>query len=240
VWGIVLLLGLSMAADPVRIGIAVLLISRPRPMINLLAYWLGGMATGIGLGIGALILLRDFLPNLVHDVTASFTGGHAKIVVGVIALLIAAVNAVSLARQRAWVRTRSGDPSALAPQPSMPSAVSRLVARVRRVLEGGRPWVAFVAGLGQGPPPVEYLTALSVIVASGAAIGTQLCAAVAFTVAMFAIVEIPLVLYLVKPAQTETIMLSVNNWLRAHRRRILVVGAGVLGIVMVASGMSSI
>ncbi len=239
-WGIALLLGLSTAADPVRIGIAVLFISRPRPITNLLAFWLGGMATGLGFGILTLILLRDFSPVLVQDVTAGFTGGPTKIVIGVLALLIAAVNAVGLARLRAWVPIGSGDPSPSAPQPSMPSPVSWLVARARHVLEGGRPWVAFVVGLGQGPAPVEYLAALSVIAASGAAIGTQLCAAVAFTIGMLAIIEIPLVVYLVKPEQTEAIMLSVNNWLRAHRRWILVVIAGALGIVMVASGMSNI
>jgi hypothetical protein len=48
-WVTVLVLGLMAATDPVRIGIAALLISRPRPLRNLLAFWLGGMATGIPL-----------------------------------------------------------------------------------------------------------------------------------------------------------------------------------------------
>jgi Sap, sulfolipid-1-addressing protein len=80
---------------------------------------------------------------------------------------------------------------------------------------------------------------LSFSAASGAAIGTQFCAAIAYTVGMFAIIEIPLVAYLVKPEQTQAIMLSVSNWLRAHRRRVLVVIGGTAGIVLVASGMSS-
>lgn len=239
-WGIVLLLGLSVAPDPVRVGMAMLLISRRRPMTNLLAFWLGGMTAGIAVALLALILLRDFFPVVVKDVTstaASFTGGHTKVVIGVLAILIAAVSAVGLARQRAQVPVGSGDPSALAPQPSMPGEVSRLLGRARDVLGGGHPWVAFVAGLTQGPPPVEGPVVFSVIVASGAAIGTQLCAAVAFTVAMFAIIEIPLVLYLVRPAQTETIMLFLSNWVRTYRRQILVVACGALGILMVTSGI---
>jgi hypothetical protein len=105
------------------------------------------------------------------------------------------------------------------------------------LLEGGNPWVSFVAGLNQATPWVEYLMALSVIVASGAALGTQLCAVGEFIIAILAFVELPLICYLVKPKQTETILLSAHNWMRAHRRGILAVAAGVLGVFMVASGM---
>jgi hypothetical protein len=239
-WGTVLLLGLWTAPDPVRIGIAVLLVSRRRPMINLLAYWLGGMAAGIGFGLIALTQLRDFLPGLVHDVSSTFaslTGGYVKVVIGVLVLLVAAVNAVRLARQRGQIPVGSGGPLALAPQPTTPTVFSRLMGRVRRLLEGGNPWVSFVAGLNQATPWVEYLMAFSIIVASGAALGVQLCAVVEFTVLIFAFVELPLICYLVKPAQTETIMLSVHNWLLARRRGIFVVGTGVLGVFMLASGI---
>ena len=40
-WSSVAVLALPMALDPVRLGINLLLISRPRPAQNLLAYWLG-------------------------------------------------------------------------------------------------------------------------------------------------------------------------------------------------------
>lgn len=118
--------------------------------------------------------------------------------------------------------------------------MSRLLARVQHALADGHPWVAFVAGLGQLPVPIEYLAVLAVCAASGAAIGTQFCAAIAFTVGMFAVIEIALVAYLVKPQRTQTIMLSVHNWLQACRRRILVVIAGVSGIVLVTTGIASI
>ena len=44
-----------------------------------------------------------------------------------------------------------------------------------------------------GPTPIEYMVALTAILASGAAIGTQVSAAVAYMVVMLAMVEIPLV-----------------------------------------------
>lgn len=121
-------------------------------MINLLAFWLGGTAAAVGFGLVTLNLLRNSLPAFVHDmssVLSGITGGHVKIVIGVLALLVTAVTAVRLARQRERAPLGSGALRALVPQPATPTAIHRLVARVRRLLEGGNPWVGFVAGLNR-------------------------------------------------------------------------------------------
>ena len=243
-WATVLVLALGAATDPVRFGIAVFLIARPRPMLNLLAFWLGGMATGVAAALGALTLLRDFLSVVVQDVTSTvaiFTRGPVEIAIGVLALPAAALIAVgSSAHRRARVPIHGGDPSSLALQPSTPTAFSRLTARAQHVLEGGHPWVAFVVGLGQSTNPVEYLAALAVIVASGAAIGTQISAAVMFTVVVLAVVEIPLVSYLATPAKTQAFMLYLQDWVRARRRQIVAVMLAVAGVMLVARGMGSL
>lgn len=237
-WGIVLWMGIVAAPDPIRLGIAILLISRPRPLLNLFAFWLGGMATGLVSGLVALLLLRDSLPGLVHRFTstfASFTGGHTQVVIGVLFLTIATVSAVRFARQQVLVS--DGGPPARVPQSGPPSAFSQLWTRARDTLENGNPWVAFVVGLSQATPAVQYLPAITAILASGAAISTQLSAVVAFTIATFVLVEIPLVSYLVAPAKTEAVTLQVHDWMRTHRRRIFVVSAGVSGVVLLARGM---
>lgn len=235
-WGFVLWMALVTAPDPVRMGIAILLVSRPRPLLNLFAFWLGGMTTGVVAGLTALLVLRDALPGLVHDLTATmarFTGGHVQIVVGVLALSIAAIGAL---RKPARVPVPAGELPAPTSQSSAPTAFSQLVSRARDTLGSGNPWVAFVVGLGQATPPVQYLAALTAILASGTAFGTQLGAAVAFTAVTLVLVEIPLVSYLVAPARTEAITLQAHRWMRTHGRRILVVSAGVLGVVMLAQG----
>ncbi|MGO8939216.1 MAG: GAP family protein [Mycobacterium sp.] len=237
-----LLLGLSVVPDPVRIATTALLVSRPRPMINLLAYWIGGMASGIAFGVVSLTLLRDFLPGFVHSITstsATLTGGHTKIVIGVLLLTLAALCAKGLIRQRAQVPVGIPGPPAVAPRRSMPGPISRLLAWFRHALEDGRPWISFVVGLNQGPPLVELFAAISIIEASGAAIGAQLGATVLFTATVFAIIEIPLLSYLVRPAQTEMLMLSMCNWLRAHRRQFISVAAGTSGIFLLVSGMGT-
>ena len=247
-WATVLLLALMTATEPVRFGMALFLISGPRPVLNLLAFWLGGMATGIGAAMVVLVLLRDFTSTAMQDtvsmagsMVASSTVRHIQIVVGVLALLIAGLIAAGFSvRQRARASMSVGEPSALA-LPSTPTALSRLAARTKDALGVGFPWVALMVGLSSaGPPPIEYMVALTAILASGAAIGTQLSAAFAYMVVMLAIVEIPLVSYVAKPAKTEAVMLQVRDWLGARSRQILAASVAVTGVVLMANGVANI
>jgi hypothetical protein len=240
-WGTVFLLALAAATDPIRLSIAILLVAQPRPMMNLFAFWVGGMATGVVGALGALVLLRDFLPVIVHDVTSAFTiFTHApvEIAMGVLALPGAVLLAIgSLAHQPARVPISDGSPSALAMQPSTPTAFSRLTTRVQRLLCGGRPWVAFAAGLGQSTNPVEYLLALTAIMASGAAISAQLGAAVMFTVVVLVVVEIPLVSFVMTPAKTDAFMLQLQAWVQTHRRQVFAVMLAMAGVMLLARGI---
>src|SRR5262249_38050244 len=108
-WTTVLILALMTATEPVRLGVAIFLISRPQPMVNLLAFWLGGMVMGIGVAASVLILLRDFASSLMQDVSfivASPTVGHIQIALGVLALVVAALIAAGVSvRQTAPART---------------------------------------------------------------------------------------------------------------------------------------
>ena len=45
-WGSVLGLALIAALHPFRLAIILLMVSRPRPVQNLLAYWVGSLAVG--------------------------------------------------------------------------------------------------------------------------------------------------------------------------------------------------
>jgi hypothetical protein len=233
-WGTVLAIALWVSIDPTRLVIGGVLMSRPRPRHNLFAYWLGGLAAGVAPGLGAFVLLHGPLLAVMEHARATvarFTGGYFQIAVGVLVLLIAAV--VSAGRY-------GGAPSALAPQPTTPTASAWVIARMRRALQGGNPWVAFGIGVVSTMPPIDYLAVLIIIVSSGAAIGTQLGAVVIFTVVVLVLVEVPLLSYLVMPAKTEAVMLQLQGWAVTHRRRILIVVPVVAGLMLVSAGISSI
>jgi hypothetical protein len=100
--------------------------------------------------------------------------------------------------------------------------------------------VAFVAGLGSALPPVESLVVLAVILSSGGAITAQLGAAVMFTVVVLAVIEIPLLTYLVTPARTQAVMLSLQSWLRAHARPLLAGMFAAVGVLLLVSGVGGV
>jgi hypothetical protein len=247
-WGMVLMFALGACLDPMRMGIALLLISRPRPVLTLLAFWLGGMATGIGVALAMLWLLRDAASTVsqhVASVANSAIVAPLQIAGGVIALLIGAKLATTL-----WARRRAPAPApvlvpvgaapAPMPEPTAPNAFSRVSSRVRDSLEGGNPWVSFVVGLGSATPPVETVIVFTAILASGAAVGTQFSAAMVYTIVTLAVIEIPLLTYLVRPAKTQAVMLRLQTGIRERRTHIIAGFLGVMGVALVATGLGFI
>ncbi|MGZ4584401.1 MAG: GAP family protein [Mycobacterium sp.] len=238
----VLVLSLLAAIDPVRIGITALLISRPRPMLNLLAFWLGGIATGIGVALAVLFLLRDVMLSVMRTVvsaTHSPTVAYAQVGLGALALSSAA-----LLVARSWVRRRSpvpvtaGDSSVLLRERHTPPAGGRLT--LRRRLEGGSLAVAFAAGAALATPPVEYMAVILAILASEPAVPEQFGAALMFTVVAFTVVEIPLVTYLTAPAQTLSVVQRMNKWIIERRQAIPGLIVGALGFMLLASGIGRV
>ncbi len=234
----VLVLSLLVALDPVRIGITALLISRPRPMLNLFVFWLGGMAAGIATALVVLLFLRDFAISLMREVnlaSSSPTVAGIQVAIGVFAVLIAAR---LWARQRAPVPVTGGDSSVLLLEPNTATGSSRL--SIRGQLEGGSLVVAFVAGLALATPPVEYLAAMVAILASGATAAEQLGAAVMFTVVAFTVVEVPLITYLATPAKTLAVVQRLNLWISERRQAIPALVVGSIGVLLLVTGMGKV
>jgi hypothetical protein len=84
------------------------------------------------------------------------------------------------------------------------------------------------------------ILALTTILASGAAIGTQVGAAIVFILETLAVVEIALVGNLVSPDKTQALLRPLHDWARTYRRHILAAMFTLVGLAMVAQGMGSI
>ena len=108
---------------------------------------------------------------------------------------------------------------------------------LRNAWENGSLWVALVIGLWAGPPPSLVIPVLAVVLASGAAIGTQISAVIVFVVLVLAVVEIILVLNMAAPAKTQAALRLLHDWVGARRRQILVAIFIVVGVTLVAQGM---
>jgi Sap, sulfolipid-1-addressing protein len=235
-WGTVLAVALVATADPVRIGIAVLLFSRPRPVLHLVALWLGGMTVGVFLGLGVLFGLHDLALGVMHRVelvTTSATAGHLQIAVGVLALVVAASIVVGISARQPKRAAVPGDYPA---RQAASTAPSRLLARALDVLQAGPLWVTFAVGVVISTD-FRYLAALTAILASGAAVSTQIGAAAMYTIVALAFVEIPLACQLAAPARTRAVMSHVHDWVKARRRQVLGVIVALLGVFLMTTGM---
>jgi len=98
-------------------------------------------------------------------------------------------------------------------------------------------WVSGLAGMGIALPSVDYLAALALILASGAAAPTQVGALLMFNVVAFALVQIPLVAYLLAPDKTRASMGALNDWIRSRRRAEVATLLAVVGCVLLAVGV---
>jgi len=243
-------MGFGLAIDPLRLGFVVAVLSRRRPIVNLLAYWLGGMAAGVGVGLAVLILMRNVALKATHSAVSTladlratvgiFTGGRLQITLGVVALLSVAGLSV-YGRLRAARRARiSGDESGVAVEPRGPTLITKLGALTQNILQRDLIFSSFVFGLGSASPPVETLVLLTIIMASGAAIGTQFGAFVLYTVIVLAVIEIPLVCYLAAPDKTQAVMLRLQDAVRVHRRRIFQVAITIAGVGFLIQGIGSL
>jgi hypothetical protein len=239
-WCTVLVLSLVTTVDPVRLGISVLLYSRPRPVPHLVALWLGGVTISTAVALGVLFGLRDFALGVMHKVqlaTASSTAGHIQIAMGVLALLIAGVAGGFLPRPRVRLAIPGTDPSHL--QPLRSTLLSRLSARAQDALKAGPLWVTFVLGFGM-LADLKYLAALTAILASGSAAGTQVGATGLYAVVALAFVEIPLASQLASPAKTGQVMSAVHGWLKARRHQVIGALLTLLGVLLMTTGMGHI
>lgn len=239
-WGTVLVLGLVATADPVRIGISVLLSSQPRAVGQLVAFWLGGIFTSVALATGVLFGLRGFALDVMHRVevaTASSTAGHIQIAMGVTALLIAALAIRLSPGQRIRLGMTGANPSQLQVRTSM--TISRLSTRAQFALQARPLRVAFVLGVGM-LADLRFLVALTAILASGAAVATQVTAAGVYTLVALTFVELPLASQLAAPAKTGQIMSVLQRWVKARRHQIFAVVIALLGAFLMTRGMGRI
>lgn len=247
-WNTVIFLGLVMATDPIRLGLALVCVTRRRPLVNLFAFWLGGMVAALGLAFVVLVVLRDLALVAIKTSTAAITefrsavvileGPRLQVTIGLIALgsvihMVSKQRARSRAMNRELALVASGGSSGgdsgagvavLEPEPMgrFSGFIYKLGDFSKSILERpGFVWPAFIVGLTSSAPPIETVTAMTVIMASGAALGTQVSAFVVFILLVLTVIEVPLIALLVKPRQTEALLARVNAWLTTYRRQIM-------------------
>ncbi|MEZ0365365.1 GAP family protein [Mycobacterium sp. pUA109] len=212
----VLVMALAVSVEPFRIGMTVLMLNRPRPALQLLAFLCGGFAMGMTVGLVVLFVFRRALLG-----SSYVTVPKVQILIGFLALTVAVLVAID-------IRGRLG------------ARPAKLATPGRRLLSGESVAVAGIAGLGIALPSVDYLAALAIILASGAAALTQVAVLVIFNIVAFALIEIPLLAYLLAPTATARWVAALHAWIRARRRGEVATLLAALGCVFVAAGVAGL
>ncbi|MEB4209614.1 GAP family protein [Mycobacterium sp. 94-17] len=212
----VLVMALAVSVEPFRIGMTVLMLNRPRPALQLLAFLAGGFAMGMAVGLVVLFALRRSVL-----VSSHFALPTVQILVGLLALAVAVAVAVNL-------------PARLGRSPT------KLATPVQRLLSRHSLSVAGIAGLGIALPSVDYLAALAVILASGATAPTQVAVLVMFNAVAFALIEVPLLAYLLAPEKTAARVTALHDWLRSRRRAEVAFLLAAAGCTFLAVGVAGL
>ncbi|MCV7067954.1 GAP family protein [Mycolicibacterium farcinogenes] len=257
-WGSLLGMATLMAFNPALLALILLVISRPRPVHNLLVCWIGALITNIPALLVPVMLLHRAPLFSPEAPAASAATRHIQLGLGVLVLTVAGLIAV-----RFWLRRRSQVPapstaaSTNAPESegsgpiSSPfagvaasaeggSAIRRLFGRLQRAWDRGALWVALVCGMGFLPGFPLVLFVATTVVSSGASTSTQIFAVILFVVAMFTVFEVAVVSHLIAPERTQAVLQPVHDWALANRRQVMIGIFVMIGLLQIVKGLGVI
>ena len=241
--------GFGVLMDPTRLGLAAILMSRRQAIRNLFAFWLGGMLSGISVGIVVLVLFRDVALVAIQSMVAAmnevraavgFSGGRLQIAFGMLALV---GFAVMVARQR----TRVGDTISRRRRRASCSgagAVQIVLRRPNGAADDERGVRGASASLYRGPRNERstHRGTSSAHCDHGVEERTwdpgQRLRCVHSDDALF--VEIPLLSYWAAPQRTEAVMFRLNGWIHGHRRQIMQTTLAISGVLFVVQGVGTL
>jgi DNA-binding NarL/FixJ family response regulator len=213
----VFVIGVLASLDAGLLAAAVVLLGRPRPAHQLLAFLVGCMGFSIIFGLVIVFVLHG--SRLLRHPDPSVS---AVIEIAAGALLIVVAVAVVLGRNVQWRPHRHDTP-----RPEHQSLSDRAVGHDSL-------WIAWAAGALYSAPGAYYLTGLALLVKLDEPIATNVVAIVGFNLIMFAFIELPLLGFVLAPERARTLTEKLNGWMTRHKRTLITVVAGVGARVLAA------
>lgn len=109
--------------------------------------------------------------------------------------------------------------------------------KVEQLLGRGSARITFALGVVLTLPGVSYLAALRDLQKLGYGAVGEVLVIIGFNLMLLILLEVPLVGYFVAPERTKVEVQRFRAWLTRSGRRMAIVGAGVLGLLLVAQGL---
>jgi hypothetical protein len=146
----------------------------------------------------------------------------ADVALGALALVVAIV---LRSRARRSIERREPDEKAEKKDPRWIRAISR-----------GSPRIAFALGAVLTLPGASYLAALYHLGKLNYSPGIDVVVVIGFNLVMLALLEVPLVCFLVAPEWTPGAIDRAKAWLRARGPRLAVRALAVIGVLLIIKG----
>ena len=222
-------LAIFAALYPVVLAIVALLLTRPRPAVLLAGMLTGGFVTTVisGIVIVSIVGATNVVSSHPHTVAPAI-----NIAVGVICLL----GTVVILRGPGQLKL-PGRRHKEAPKPAETEKQSGWAARAGKANSF---WAACVIGVVVDLPSVWYLAALKYLDEAKLAVAVDFLLIVSYALIAYIFIELPLLFSVKWPKQTQKVVQSANNWVKAHQRLIAAIIAGVIGIWQLSTGIAKL
>lgn len=221
-WTTLLVLAMALNFEPTRLGVIALLLIRPRPIPQLLAFLAGSFLTSASAGLAVLLVLHRGIPS-----ETRFDGARVQIAVGIIAVVVAAFLA----------KGGGAGPHSEEGAGGRSRMLGWLTTQAEKLAHGSSPCFAAAMGVGLAIPSVDYLALLFLIATSGVQLQVQITALLTFLTMANAVLLVPIISYLLAPRRTRSALERLRSWVLARRRRDYAILLTIAGCLMIAVGI---
>ena len=222
----VFVIALLASLDAGLLAAVVVLLGRPRPAHKLAAFLIGCMGFSIGFGLAIVFALHG--SKLVRHPEPTVS---ALIEVAAGGLLLAVAVGVLAGRKLEWHPRRPRRHGRERPERQSLSD---------RAIGHDSLWIAWAAGALYSAPGAYYLAGLALLVKLDQPTATDVLAIVGFNLVMFALIELPLLGFVLAPDRTRALTEKLNGWMTRHRQTLILVVAGVGGAYLLVKGLSDL
>ena len=229
-------LALAAAVYPQLLAIVVVILTRPDPRRLLLACYLAAFWMSVACSVLILLVFRD--RGGVAGSTSHRVGASVFLSVGVIAVLIAILMLTEGGRR--LLSRVSGERLPHRRRPRGSGLVERQMAHAHGALARGSVPIGVAVGTALGILGPFDMLALGRLARGGYAVLAAVLTIIAFSVVKFVLIEIPIASYMLNPDGTAARVGRFSTWMRAHHMTFVAVVVDVVGVVLIAQGVSRV
>jgi hypothetical protein len=221
--GRIFTLSLTAALNPTLLAAVTMMLTLLRPKRLLTGYLAGALVTSISLGLVLVFTLNGS--------SSSSTAKHTvnpvlNVVLGALILLVAFVVGTGRDKRRRERSARKREANKDKPPP-----------RWKRQLSKGSARDTFVVGVLLSFPGASYIAGMDLLSKQGTGTATTVLVVIGFNLVMLALLELPLIGYATRPAQTESAVASFNRFLSRDGGKVALIGATIVGILLIGRGI---